>query len=35
MERETRVIAEMSTTQDAREGISAFVAKRKPHFIGE
>ena len=35
MERETRVIAEMSATQDAREGISAFVAKRKPHFIGE
>lgn len=35
MERETRVIAEMSSTRDAREGISAFVAKRKPHFIGE
>ena len=35
MERETRVIAEMSTTKDAREGISAFVAKRKPNFIGE
>jgi 2-(1,2-epoxy-1,2-dihydrophenyl)acetyl-CoA isomerase len=35
MERETRVIAEMSTTKDAREGISAFVAKRKPNFTGE
>lgn len=35
MERETRVIAEMSRTKDAREGISAFVAKRKPSFVGE
>jgi 2-(1,2-epoxy-1,2-dihydrophenyl)acetyl-CoA isomerase len=35
MERETRVIAEMSTTRDAREGISAFIAKRKPDFTGE
>ena len=35
MERETRVIAEMSRTKDAREGISAFIAKRKPTFTGE
>ena len=35
MARETRVIAQMSRTKDAREGISAFVAKRKPQFIGE
>ncbi|HUU74105.1 MAG TPA: enoyl-CoA hydratase-related protein [Burkholderiales bacterium] len=35
MERETRVIAEMARTKDAREGISAFVAKRKPTFTGE
>jgi 2-(1,2-epoxy-1,2-dihydrophenyl)acetyl-CoA isomerase len=35
MERETRIIAEMSTTKDSREGISAFIAKRKPNFIGE
>jgi len=35
MERETRVIAEMSRTKDAREGISAFIAKRKPTFVGE
>ncbi|MFM9968612.1 MAG: enoyl-CoA hydratase/isomerase family protein [Burkholderiales bacterium] len=35
MERETRIIAEMSTTQDAREGIKAFTEKRKPNFIGE
>lgn len=35
MERETRIIAEMSTTKDAREGIRAFVEKRKPNFVGE
>ena len=35
MERETRVIVEMSTSKDGREGVSAFVAKRKPNFIGE
>ena len=35
MERETRVIAEMARTRDAREGINAFVAKRKPAFTGE
>jgi 2-(1,2-epoxy-1,2-dihydrophenyl)acetyl-CoA isomerase len=35
MERETRSIAQMSRTKDAREGIKAFVEKRKPHFVGE
>ncbi len=35
MELETRIIAEMSTTRDAREGIGAFIAKRKPNFVGE
>lgn len=34
MERETRSIAEMSRTADAREGIHAFVEKRKPGFVG-
>lgn len=32
MEAETRAIAEMGGTADAREGISAFVEKRKPSF---
>ncbi|MEQ1881500.1 MAG: enoyl-CoA hydratase-related protein [Burkholderiales bacterium] len=35
MERETRIIAQMSTTKDAREGIQAFLARRKPKFTGE
>lgn len=35
MERETRSIAEMSRTKDAREGIKAFVEKRKPNFVGQ
>lgn len=35
MERETRMIAEMSTSADGREGVRAFVAKRKPNFTGE
>jgi hypothetical protein len=35
MERETRVIAEMAASKDARAGISAFVTKSKPTFIGE
>ena len=35
MELETRVIAEMAGTRDARAGISAFVAKEKPVFTGE
>jgi 2-(1,2-epoxy-1,2-dihydrophenyl)acetyl-CoA isomerase len=34
MERETRSITQMIRTQDAREGIKAFVAKRKPNFVG-
>jgi 2-(1,2-epoxy-1,2-dihydrophenyl)acetyl-CoA isomerase len=35
MERETRIIAEMSLSKDGREGVSAFVEKRKPNFTGE
>jgi 2-(1,2-epoxy-1,2-dihydrophenyl)acetyl-CoA isomerase len=35
MERETRSIAQMSRTKDAREGFKAFVEKRKPNFVGE
>jgi enoyl-CoA hydratase/carnithine racemase len=35
MEREARLIAEMSRTKDGREGIKAFVEKRKPNFVGE
>ncbi len=34
MERETRTIAELSGSADAREGIAAFVAKRRPVFTG-
>ncbi|MBW2094342.1 MAG: enoyl-CoA hydratase [Deltaproteobacteria bacterium] len=34
MKHESRSIAEMSRTADAREGISAFVAKRAPNFKG-
>ena len=34
MEREARKIAEMARTADAKEGIAAFVAKRKPAFTG-
>lgn len=34
MERETRAIADMARTEDAREGIAAFIAKRKPDFKG-
>jgi len=34
MERETRAIADMARTEDAREGIAAFIAKRKPYFKG-
>jgi len=32
MERETRQIAELSLTSDGREGVRAFVEKRKPRF---
>jgi 2-(1,2-epoxy-1,2-dihydrophenyl)acetyl-CoA isomerase len=34
MERESRFIAEMSGTADGREGVRAFVEKRKPTFTG-
>lgn len=34
MERETRAIAGSSKTRDAREGIEAFLGKRKPDFTG-
>lgn len=35
MERETRVIADSARTSDAKEGIGAFLAKRKPSFAGK
>ena len=34
MELEAQAIAEAARTRDAREGIAAFIAKRKPTFIG-
>jgi len=34
MEIEAQAIADMARTRDAREGISAFIAKRKPDFRG-
>ena len=35
MERETRVIAEMATTTDGKEGVQAFTHERNPKFVGE
>ena len=35
MDRETRSIAELTRTHDAREGIDAFLNKRKPDFRGD
>ncbi len=35
MERETRMIVEMATSVDGREGVRAFSKKRKPRFRGE
>ena len=35
MDRETRSISELTRTSDAREGIDAFLNKRKPSFKGE
>ena len=35
MDRETRSISDLTRTDDAREGISAFIEKRKPDFKGE
>jgi 2-(1,2-epoxy-1,2-dihydrophenyl)acetyl-CoA isomerase len=35
MELETEIIAEMSRTDDAREGIAAFLGKRSAKFIGK
>jgi 2-(1,2-epoxy-1,2-dihydrophenyl)acetyl-CoA isomerase len=35
MEHETQTIADIARTGDAREGISAFMEKRSPEFIGE
>ena len=34
MERESRQIAELSRTPDGLEGVRAFVAKRRPDFMG-
>lgn len=34
MERESRSILEMAQSEDGREGIAAFVAKRAPRFVG-
>ena len=34
MEDETRIIAELAQTEDGREGLDAFLNKRKPVFKG-
>ncbi|MCX7064977.1 MAG: enoyl-CoA hydratase-related protein, partial [Proteobacteria bacterium] len=34
MELEARAIADMSATADGREGVAAFIGKRKPQFTG-
>jgi 2-(1,2-epoxy-1,2-dihydrophenyl)acetyl-CoA isomerase len=34
MEHETQTIAEMARTADSREGIAAFVERRRPRFRG-
>ena len=34
MERETQTIVDLARSADAREGIDAFVHKRKPNFKG-
>jgi enoyl-CoA hydratase/carnithine racemase len=35
MERETRQIVELSQSSDGREGVRAFVERRKPAFCGQ
>ena len=35
MDRETRSISDLTRTADARQGIDAFLNKRKPSFRGE
>jgi len=35
IERDTRLIAQMSRSKYVREGLEPFVAKRRPGFLGE